>query len=161
MSLVVRKSTNYKDFYDRPELLRKQVTDKNMGTKANRKLGGSSLAKVNLSEKFALFKDRWSPKIVSQLNDSYVKLVKLKGEFVWHSHPNEDEMFLVIRGQLTVRLREKNVNLRKGEFLVVPRGVEHKPVASSEAQIVLIEKKTTRNTGQLRNQRTVEKLERI
>ncbi len=126
-----------------------------------RKSHRSKLQRVNLSEKFCLFDDYWSPKTVGELNDSYVKLVKLKGEFVWHKHAREDELFLVTKGQLTVKLHHKGIHLRAGEFFVVPRGVEHKPVAQGEAQIGLIERKTTRNTDQVRNERTVENLERI
>ncbi len=126
-----------------------------------RKSHRSKLERVNLSEKFSLFDDYWSPKIVGELNDSYVKLVKLKGEFVWHRHQREDELFLVTKGKLTVKLRHKDVHLRPGEFFVIPRGVEHKPVAQRKAQVVLIERKTTRNTGQVRNERTVQSLERI
>ena len=116
------------------------------------------MKKVNLSRKFALFKDYWSPKIVGELNDSFVKLVKLKGEFVWHCHRREDELFLVTRGRMTIKLRGKSISLKKGEFFVVPRGLDHKPVAQTETNVVLIERKTTRNTGQVRNERTVEKL---
>jgi mannose-6-phosphate isomerase-like protein (cupin superfamily) len=132
-----------------------------MGMSGIRKSNRSRPKKVNLSQKFGLFQDYWSPKIVGKLNDSYVKLVKLKGEFVWHHHLEEDELFLVTKGQLTIKLRGTDVALRKGEFLVVPRGVEHKPVAVREAHVVLIERKTTRNTGEVRSERTVENLERI
>lgn len=132
-----------------------------MGLSKLRKSRLSRLKKVNLSDKFDLFRDRWSPKIVGELNDSYVKLVKLKGEFVWHLHAREDELFLVTKGRLTIKLRGKTFDLRKGEFFVVPKGVEHKPVARTETNVVLIERKTTRNTGQVRNARTVEKLEWI
>ncbi len=126
-----------------------------------RKSHRPKLERVNLSEKFDLFDYYWSPKIVGELNGSYVKLVKLKGEFVWHKHAKEDELFLVTKGKLTVKLRHKDIRLGPGEFFVVPRGVEHKPVAQREAQVVLIERKTTRNTGQIRNERTVQNLERI
>ena len=117
--------------------------------------------KVNLAEKFGLFRDYWSPKIAGELNDNYVKLAKLKGEFAWHHHENEDELFLVTKGKLTIKLRNRDINLKEGEFFVVPKGVEHKPVARREAHVVLIEPKTTLNTGNLRNERTVEELERI
>ena len=126
-----------------------------------RKPTQAKLNKVNLSKKFDLFDDYWSPKIVGELNDSYVKLVKLKGEFVWHHHKKEDELFLVMKGQLTMKLRGRDVNLTRGQFLIVPKGVQHKPVARREAHVVLIERKTTRNTGQTRSERTVERLERI
>ncbi len=119
------------------------------------------LTKVNLAEKFSRFRDTYSPKIAGELNDSYIKLVKVKGEFVWHQHEEEDEMFLVVKGQLTIRLRDGDVTLEPGEFLIVPRGVEHCPVAEEEAHIVLLEPKSTLNTGDVRNERTLEKLERI
>ena len=112
--------------------------------------------KVNISRKFGLFRDYWSPKIVGELNDSYVKLVKLKGEFIWHSHEKEDELFLVVKGRLVIRLRERDVRLEEGEFFIVPKGVEHMPVAEEEAHVLLLEPKTTLNTGNVRNDRTVE-----
>ena len=102
---------------------------------------------VNLREKFAKFSDRWSPKIVGQLNDLHLKAVKVKGEFVWHSHEDTDELFLVICGSLTIKLRDRDVELRAGEFFVVPRGVDHKPVAEEECQVLLIEPAGTVNTG--------------
>jgi mannose-6-phosphate isomerase-like protein (cupin superfamily) len=119
------------------------------------------MEKVNLEEKFALFNDHWSPKIVGEINDAFVKLAKLKGEFVWHQHENEDEMFLVVRGNLTIRFRDREVQLRPGEFVIVPRGVEHLPIADDEVQVVLLEPKTTLNTGNIRNERTVSDLRRI
>ncbi len=119
------------------------------------------IEKVNLAEKFGRFQDLWSPKIAGELNDSYVKLVKLKGEFVWHKHEAEDELFLVVRGRLTIRLRDGEVNLEEGEFVVIPRGVEHLPVADEEAHVVLLEPKTTLNTGDVVSERTVAELERI
>lgn len=106
------------------------------------------MEKVNLDEKLRLFDDHWSPRIVAELNDSYVKLSKVKGEFVWHRHPEEDEMFLVLRGRLTIRLRDgEDVHLAEREMFVVPRGTEHMPVADEEAQVLLVEKKTTVSTG--------------
>ncbi len=117
--------------------------------------------KVNLAEKFALFTDRFSPKIVGELNDSHVKLVKVKGEFIWHHHENEDELFLVVKGALTIRLRDRNVELAENEFFIVPKGVEHMPVAEEEAWVVLLEPKTTLNTGNVESERTVAELERI
>jgi mannose-6-phosphate isomerase-like protein (cupin superfamily) len=116
---------------------------------------------VNLAEKFARVRDYWSPKIIGELNDSYVKAVKLKGEFVWHHHEREDELFLVTRGVLTMRFRDREVEVREGEFLIVPRGVEHLPVAEEEVHVVLLEPKTTLNTGNVRNERTIEELERL
>jgi len=119
------------------------------------------LEKVNLAEKFDRFAEYWSPKIAGELNDSYVKLVKVKGEFVWHHHANEDELFLVVKGTLVIRFHDRNVEIGEGEFLIVPKGVEHLPIAKEEAHILLLEPKSTLNTGNLRNERTVEVLERI
>lgn len=119
------------------------------------------MEKVNLSEKFRLFEERWSPKIVGEINDAYVKLVKLEGEFVWHRHEAEDELFLVVKGRMRMRLRDGDVELNEGEFFIVPRGVEHMPVADEEAHVLLLEPKSTLNTGDVRNERTVEKLGRL
>ena len=116
---------------------------------------------VNLNEKLGKFSDHWSPKIVGELNDSYVKLVKLKGEFIWHHHDHEDELFLVLKGRLLMRLRDGDVTIGPGEFLIVPRGVEHMPVAEEEVHLLLLEPKSTLNTGNVKNERTVEKLARI
>ena len=117
--------------------------------------------KVNLSEKFSLFQDHWSPKIAGEVNDCYVKLVKLQGEFVWHHHENEDELFLVVKGKLTIKLRDGQVELQPGEFVVIPKGVEHLPVAEDEAQVLLLEPKSTLNTGNVENERTVAQLGRV
>jgi mannose-6-phosphate isomerase-like protein (cupin superfamily) len=111
---------------------------------------------VNLARKFGLFEEHWRPKIVGELNDGYVKLVKLKGEFVWHRHEKEDELFLVIKGSLVIRLRERDLNIGEGEFVIIPKGQEHLPVAEDEVHVLLIEPKTTLNTGDVRNERTVE-----
>ena len=120
-----------------------------------------SVEKVNLAEKFSLFDEQWSPKIAGELNDSYVKLVKVQGEFVWHQHEEEDELFLVVKGRLLLKLRDRDVWLEEGEFAIVPRGVEHCPVAEEEAHVVLLEPKTTLNTGDVQDERTVTELERI
>jgi mannose-6-phosphate isomerase-like protein (cupin superfamily) len=113
--------------------------------------------KVNLREKLALFSEHWSPKIVGEVNDSHIKLVKVQGEFTWHHHENEDELFVVLHGSLTIKLRDRDILLNEGEFFVVPRGVEHKPVAEHEAHILLLEPKTlTRNTGNVENNLTAE-----
>lgn len=109
---------------------------------------------VNLAEKFALIEDYWSPRIAGELNDSYVKLAKLRGEFVWHHHEQEDELFLVVRGTLCIQLRDRDLWLREGEFAVIPRGVEHRPVASEEVHVLLLEAKTTVNTGNIQDERT-------
>jgi mannose-6-phosphate isomerase-like protein (cupin superfamily) len=119
------------------------------------------IEKVRLAEKFAQFHDTWSPKIVGELNDSYIKLVKLQGEFVWHHHEQEDELFLVISGHLVIKLRDGDIHLDPGEFVIIPRGVEHLPVAEREVQVLLLEPKTTINTGTVTNERTVTDLERL
>jgi mannose-6-phosphate isomerase-like protein (cupin superfamily) len=119
------------------------------------------MEKVNLSQKFSLFQDYWSPKIAGQVNDSHVKLVKLKGEFIWHHHDAEDELFLVVKGRLLIRLRDRDIHLEEGEFVVIPRGVEHLPIAEEEAHILLLEPKSTLNTGNVRNARTVATLDRV
>ena len=116
---------------------------------------------INLSEKFSSFSDYWSPKILGELNDSYVKAVKLKGEFVWHHHDNEDELFLVTKGLLRMKFRDREEIVQEGEFIIVPRGVEHLPIADDETHIVLLEPKSTLNTGNIQNERTVAQLDRI
>lgn len=103
--------------------------------------------KINISEKLTLFSEHWSPKIVGELNGQHVKLVKFKGEFVWHKHDAEDEMFLVIKGSFRMEYRDKTVVLNEGEFLIVPRGTEHRPVADEEVSVLLFEPTTTLNTG--------------
>ncbi|HEX8559299.1 MAG TPA: cupin domain-containing protein [Pyrinomonadaceae bacterium] len=117
--------------------------------------------KVNLAEKFALFAEHWSPKIAGEVGDSYVKLVKLRGDFVWHKHESEDEMFLVVKGEIVIRLRDGDVRLGEGEFVVIPRGVEHKPVAEEEAHVLLFEPKSVLNTGDVVEERTRRALERV
>ena len=119
------------------------------------------MEKVNVREKFGLFEDRWSPKVIGEVNDSYVKAVKLKGEFVWHHHDEEDELFLVVKGSLVIKLRDRDIRLEEGEFVVIPRGVEHLPVAEEEAHVLLLEPKSTLNTGNVTSERTVAKLEYI
>ena len=119
------------------------------------------MEKVNLAQKFGLFHDYWSPKIAGELNDSYVKLVKLKGEFVWHHHEVEDELFLVVKGKLLIKLRDRDIWLEEGEFVIIPRGVEHLPVAKKEAHVLLLEPKSTLNTGNVQNERTIADLQRI
>jgi len=119
------------------------------------------MEKVNLNQKFNLVQDYWSPKIVGELNDSYVKLAKLKGEFVWHHHETEDELFLVVKGKLLIKLRDRDIWLQEGEFVIIPKGVEHLPIAEEEAHVILLEPKTTLNTGNLQNERTVPNVGRI
>jgi mannose-6-phosphate isomerase-like protein (cupin superfamily) len=116
---------------------------------------------VNLAEKLALFSDYWSPKVVGELNGQQVKLVKFKGPFTWHHHDAEDEMFLVVKGRFRMELRDRNVELAEGEFIVVPKGVEHRPVADEEVHVLLFEPATTLNTGNVVNERTVRELERL
>ena len=116
---------------------------------------------VNLAEKFGKFQDYWNPRIIGELNDCHVKAVKIKGEFVWHHHDHEDELFLVVKGTLRMRFRDREVLVREGEFLIVPRGVEHLPVADEEVHIILLEPMTTLNTGNIENERTVRELERL
>lgn len=110
--------------------------------------------KVNLAEKLSTFSQHFQPRIVGQLNGQEVKLVKVKGEFVWHHHEEEDEMFLVVKGRLTIRFRDGDVHLSEGEFVIVPRGVEHCPVAEEEAHVMLFEPAATLNTGNVSNERT-------
>jgi mannose-6-phosphate isomerase-like protein (cupin superfamily) len=119
------------------------------------------MEKISLREKLALFGEHWKPKIVGELNGQQVKLVKFQGSFVWHHHDNEDELFLVVKGRFRMEFRDRHVWLEEGEFLVVPRSVEHRPVAEEEAHVLLFEPASTLNTGNVRNERTVERLDRI
>lgn len=117
--------------------------------------------KVNLLKKFELFSEHWSPKIIGELNGQQVKLAKLKGEFVFHQHENEDELFMVIRGKFKIEFRDKTVDVNEGEILIVPRGVEHKPVAEEEVWVLLFEPASTLNTGNVINEKTKTELETI
>ena len=119
------------------------------------------MEKVNLNQKFSLIQDYWSPKIAGEINDSYVKLVKLKGEFVWHHHETEDELFLVVKGKLLIKLRDRDIWLQESEFVIIPKGIDHLPIADEEAHVILLEPKTTLNTGNTQNERTVTNLEQI
>lgn len=119
------------------------------------------MEKVNLQEKFSLFQEHWSPKIVGELNGQHVKLAKLKGEFVWHHHELEDELFLVVKGTLKMEFRDKTVIIHENEFLIVPRGVEHRPVAEEEVSVLLFEPASTLNTGNTQNEFTKDQLEKI
>ena len=119
------------------------------------------MEKVNLADKFSLFQEYWSPKIVGELNDSHVKLAKLKGEFVWHHHENEDELFLVVKGRLLIKLRDRDIWLDEGEFTIIPKGVEHLPIADEEAHVLFLEPKSTLNTGNVQNERTVTDLKQM
>ncbi|HXJ05275.1 MAG TPA: cupin domain-containing protein [Candidatus Acidoferrum sp.] len=116
---------------------------------------------INLKNKFSLFSDYWNPRVIGELNDCHIKAVKLKGEFIWHHHDNEDELFLVTEGTLRMKFRDREEIIREGEFIIVPRGVEHCPVADEEVHLILMEPKSTRNTGNITNERTVAQLERI
>jgi mannose-6-phosphate isomerase-like protein (cupin superfamily) len=119
------------------------------------------MEKVNLAEKLALFGEHWKPKVVAELNGQQVKLVKFRGPFVWHHHDDEDELFLVVKGRFRMEFRDRDVWVEEGEFLVVPHGVEHRPVAEEEAHVLLFEPASTLNTGNVLNERTVAKLDRI
>jgi mannose-6-phosphate isomerase-like protein (cupin superfamily) len=119
------------------------------------------MEKVNLRDKLDLFQEHWSPKIVGELNGQQVKLVKFRGPFVWHHHDHEDELFLVVKGRFRMEFRDRDLWLEEGEFLIVPRGVEHRPVADEEAHVLLFEPASTLNTGNVRNERTREQLETI
>jgi mannose-6-phosphate isomerase-like protein (cupin superfamily) len=116
---------------------------------------------LNLSTKFAQISDYWNPRIAGEVNGQQIKMVKILGEFIWHKHDNEDELFIVVEGLLTMEFRDRTVEVRPGEFLVVPRGVEHKPVARVVTYMVLIEPASTLNTGNVQNERTRPKLDRI
>jgi mannose-6-phosphate isomerase-like protein (cupin superfamily) len=116
---------------------------------------------VNLREKLSLFSDYWNQRVIGEVNDCAVKVVKIKGEFIWHHHENEDEFFLVVKGTLRMKFRDHEAVVREGEFVIVPKGTEHCPVADEEVHIVLIEPKSTLNTGNITNERTVAQLKRI
>ncbi len=119
------------------------------------------VTKINLAEKLGRFTDQWSPKIIADLNDSHVKLAKVQGAFVWHQHADEDELFIVLQGELTIELRDGAVTLGPGELVVIPRGVEHRPVARDEVHLMLIEPKAIRHTGDIGTDRTVHDYARI
>lgn len=119
------------------------------------------MEKVNIREKLNLFSDHWNPRIIGELNGQHVKAVKLEGEFVWHHHDHEDELFLVVKGKLKMEFRDKTVEVNEGEFIIVPRKVEHRPVADQEVEILLFEPASTLNTGNIENERTKSHLEKI
>lgn len=116
---------------------------------------------INLHQKFSLFKDHWSPKVIGELNGQQIKIAKVKGEFVWHNHRDEDEMFLIIKGKLKIELENENVEISEGEFFIVPKGVEHKPVAEEEVWLMLFEPVNTKHTGDVQHELTVENYDRI
>ena len=117
--------------------------------------------KINLKEKFGLFNEYWSPKIVGELNGQHVKLGKFEGEFIWHKHDEEDELFYVVKGSFRMELRDKNIELHEGDILIVPKGVEHRPVAEKEVWVMMFEPASTLNTGDVVNEKTKRELERI
>lgn len=117
--------------------------------------------KINAAEKLAHIQDHWNPRIVGELNGQHVRFVKIQGEFVWHKHDNEDELFFVLKGEFTMEFRDKKITMRENEFLIVPRGVEHRPVAENEASIMLFEPASTINTGSTKGEMTREQLEKI
>ncbi len=119
------------------------------------------IEKVRVADKFELFNEYWSPKIIGELNDFFVKAVKVKGEFVWHKHEREDELFYVVEGNLKIRLRDGEINLAPGEFAVIPHGVEHLPIADEEADVLLLEPRTTVNTGDASSDRRLDVLDRL
>jgi len=119
------------------------------------------MQKVSLAPKLRQFSERWSPRIVGELNGQQIKVAKLEGDFVWHHHADEDELFLVLRGHLTIHLRDRVIELDPGEFFIVPRGIEHKPVTQEEVHVLLIEPVSTLNTGNVRNEFTVDSPERV
>jgi mannose-6-phosphate isomerase-like protein (cupin superfamily) len=119
------------------------------------------MEKVNVREKLALFADHWNPRVVGDLNGQQVKLVKFQGEFVWHDHAAEDELFLVVRGSFRMDFRDRSVTLKQGEFIIVPRGVEHRPVAEQEVEVMLFEPAAIKHTGEVESELTVHRFERI
>ena len=116
---------------------------------------------VNIKEKFTLFTEQWSPKIIGQLNGQDVKLAKLQGEFVWHDHKNEDELFYIIKGTLKIEFRDKMIELQEGDMLIIPKGVEHKPIAEEEVWVLLFEPSNIKHTGDVEHELTKEKFEKI
>jgi mannose-6-phosphate isomerase-like protein (cupin superfamily) len=119
------------------------------------------MEKINLAEKFSLFEEQWSPKVVGELNGQMVKLVKFKGPFTWHHHDHEDELFYVVRGSFDMEFESKTVTIGQGEFIIVPRGIEHRPNAKEECEVMLFEPATTLNTGNVENERTLKKLQHL
>ena len=119
------------------------------------------MEKVNLAQKFALFAEQWSPKLVGELNGQQIKIAKIQGEFVWHHHEVEDEFFMVIQGRMTIKLPDVDIHLQEGEFFIVPRGIEHKPLATEEAHVLMFEPAGTLNTGNVQDERTIKEIEQI
>jgi mannose-6-phosphate isomerase-like protein (cupin superfamily) len=119
------------------------------------------MEKINVSEKLSTFNDHFNPRIVGELNGQHIKLVKFRGEFIWHHHEQEDELFYVVKGSFDMHMRDKTITVNAGEFLIMPHGVEHKPVAKEEVEIMLFEPASTLNTGNIENELTVKNLERL
>ena len=119
------------------------------------------IRKINIGDKFDLFKDYWSPKIIAELNGQDIKLAKVKGEFVWHNHKNEDELFFIVKGTLKIKFSNKIIELNEGEMLIVPKGIEHKPIAEEEVWLLLFEPSNTKHTGEVKSDLTVDNYERI
>ena len=119
------------------------------------------MEKINLEQKLSLIEEHWSPKIIGEVNDVYIKLVKFQGDFIWHHHETEDELFFVVKGTMVMKLRSGDVAVGEGEFIIIPRGVEHMPVADEEVFLMLIEPKSTLNTGNIESERTVKEPERL
>ena len=130
------------------------VVDSRVNDDLRAAVDNCAMDKVNLAAKLAAFEERWQPRIVGELNGQHVKVVKLQGEFVWHHHEHEDELFLVVKGSMKIELRDQTIDLAEGEFFIVPRGVEHRPVAESETHVLLFEPAGTLNTGNIQNERT-------
>jgi len=116
---------------------------------------------INLKDKFNLVNEYWSPKIAGELNDAHIKLAKFKGEFVWHKHDNEDELFFIVKGKLLIKLRDKDINLQEGEFVIIPKGIEHCPIAENEVHVMLMEPKSTVNTGNIEHELTKKDLGKV
>ena len=119
------------------------------------------MEKINLAEKLSLFSEQWSPKIVGELNGQMVKLVKFEGPFVWHHHDDEDELFYVVKGSFDMELEDETITINPGEFIIVPKGIEHRPNAKEECEVMLFEPGATRNTGNIENERTLKRLQRL
>jgi mannose-6-phosphate isomerase-like protein (cupin superfamily) len=167
LSAALRSHSQTDAFIDRLVLVPSKVDDSPRNRQSTDEPGdgsnpiGAFMDKVNLRQKLSLFSEQWSPKIVGELNGQMVKLVKFTGEFVWHHHDHEDEMFLVVAGRFRMDFRDRSVWIEEGEFIVVPRGVEHRPVAEQEAHVLLFEPATTLNTGNVQDERTLKELQSI
>ena len=119
------------------------------------------MKKINLKNKFNLFNDHWNPRIIGEMNGQDIKIAKVKGEFIWHNHKNEDELFLIIKGTLKIQFSDKTIELNKGEILIIPKGVEHKPIAEEEVWLLLFEPNSTKHTGNIKSDITINKFEKI